>query len=1158
MMEPLLVHIPQVGELVGRYRVQGEIGRGAMAVVLDVLDERSGERRALKLMLPVGRADEVARRMEREFAALARLDHRAVLRVYDHGTWQGRPWFACERLEGQELGTVVETWRTWNPSERFAEASRILHELALALAFIHDQGLVHRDLTPSNVMVLPDGGVRLMDFGVVKEQGVDATQAGELVGTVAWIAPEQITGESVDGRADLYALGGLLYLMLTGRRPFNARSLAGFLDKHLHQAPRPPRELAPTLPERLDAICLRLLEKSPDARFASARHVLLALSDGPVDGVDVSQGPSHLPIAGRTAALVNLRDAISDLANGWAQGELPLRRGGLLVVEAADGMGKSRVAGEAVVLARGLGLAVTRVRGTGDPRPWSGLRALLDGVAERAGFQIPVGLARLLDSARPAESWAVSAATRELIEATGPRLLVIDDAQRVDRSSLELLAWLLRNLAGRDGFPLLVLITRDTGEASATIDTILESAVGPLSPGMVVHRVQLEALGASAVEELLLHFVVDGPAPRALAHRLHGSSEGNPLFLAQMLHALSARGFIEPGDSTTRGRLTLDESQVARAVLPVPGSIRQALLARLATIGPVAREVLELMAVAREPLDSQVIALATGSLSAEILAETQQELARAGLVRWGEGLGGRSTLARHRLADVMVEEMSEERRRDLHGRLARALEIVHRSDLDLVVVSIADHYEAAGYSAIAWPFVVMAARRLSAIGEVADALSRLNRGLAFEERARGFVPLADADRRLSEAYQLRAAALVHLGRWEEAQVDARRAHDLALAWDHDLLASRAATELGALARRRHDLDEALRWLEDGLRLARASGTVEACVPPLYELGALRWAQGDLEGARHYWVEVLALAEGLGDDRMQALGANGLGVLALCRGDAAEARRNLERSIELCRTHGLAERLVISRINLIELHHLTGNLRKAAELADLTVAQAREAEHSFGLALGLRYRALVLVDLGLFADARENATEAIRMQRALGNPEEELSARVILVREALYANDPDRALAELDACAPLLAEFDTEGMGPVLHAWRARLLQAKGEVEAARRELAAAAIAPGRQWPHQRIRYLLNLSRATEELGDREEAGSLAEEALRLAEGCGYRLYVLKARRLAARATLDEAAAARHTRVADALARSLAANLTREDGEPTLAEQPGLI
>ncbi|NOY25769.1 MAG: serine/threonine protein kinase, partial [Oligoflexia bacterium] len=242
-----------------------------MATVLEVEHTASGARRALKLMLPVRRAHEVARRMEREFLALSRLDHPSVLKVYEAGLYQQRPWFVTEVLVGQELGVAVDLWRSLPPNRRFERAQRVLTRTAEALAYIHDRGLVHRDVTPSNIMLLDDGSVRLMDFGVVKDLGVDLTVAGEVVGTVAYIAPEQIVGGPVDARADLYALGAVLYLMLTGRRPFNARNLAGYLDKHLNRAPRPPRELAPTLPARLDEICLRLLQKDPDDRFASAR-----------------------------------------------------------------------------------------------------------------------------------------------------------------------------------------------------------------------------------------------------------------------------------------------------------------------------------------------------------------------------------------------------------------------------------------------------------------------------------------------------------------------------------------------------------------------------------------------------------------------------------------------------------------------------------------------------------------------------------------------------------------------------------------------------------------------------------------------------------------------------------------------------------------------
>jgi len=1168
-MDPVSHTIPRPGERIGPYRVLGELGRGGMAIVVEVEHVDTGARRALKLMLPGDRSEEVARRMEREFLALSRLNHPSVLKVYEAGRYQGRPWFSTEVLDGEELRTAVEGWRTLAPADRFRKAEHVLARVAEALVIIHDQGLVHRDVTPSNIMLLRDGSLRLMDFGVVKEAGAEMTQAGEVVGTVAYIAPEQIIGGPVDARADLYALGAVLYLMLTGRRPFNARNLAGYLDKHLNRPPRPPRELAPTLPERLDAICLRLLEKEPDARFASARHLLLALDDRPLPGEARGEGgrpldPGQLPVTGRARELGVLREAVNrllvpigghrvhEMTRSSAHAERERPPGGLVIIDATDGMGKSRLASEAMAMARQVDVAVTRVRGTGDPRPWSGFRSLLEGLDALPGYSVPDSVRRALAGAAKVEAWSIGAAARDLVEAAGPRLVIVDDAHRVDRSSLDLVAYLYRNLVLRSRFPLLLVLTRDPSEPDGSLGRMLAEG-GALAEGDPC-RLSLGPVPAAAVEELLLHLVVDDSGSRALAARLAQDGEGNPFFIAQMLRGLVAEEVITGGDANRRGELVLDRAEVARAALPVPGSIRQALLARLAPLGPEARAALDVLAVAREPLDDTVIGEAAGLGGGERLALALGEAHDALLVSSGEAGAGRHVLARHRLADVLVEDMSDGHRADLHSRLARALERCHRKDLGPVVAAVADHFAEADHPALAWPYLLDAARQQSEHGDVADSLATLDRALLLEPRARAYATLAEADRRLSEALQLRAAALVHTGEWAEAKSEARRALELARDLGDDLRISRAAAELGGLSRRRHDLDEARQWLELALSHARRSGDRRASILPLYELGALHWSQGDLDGAREEWVGALASAEALSDERMQALGANGLGVLALCRGDAAEARRQFERAIGLGERHGMAERLVISRINLIELHHLTGNLRKGAELADRTVADAREVGNAYGIALGLRYRALVLADLGRLADARENALEAARMQRALGNPEEELPAYAMAVRVALYAHDLDAAEAALAATEPLLAEHDTEGFAPIVHAWRARVLVERGEVEAARLALDRAMAEPGRPWPHQRIRVLLTFARTIEALGDHERATSLAEEALRLADASGYRLYAMRARHIAGRTAADANVRARHLRVADALERSLAANLPREDGEGFLELQ----
>ncbi len=1163
--------IPGPGADIGPYLVVGELGRGGMASVLEVVHRDGGEHRALKLMLPTSRSGEAARRMEREFVTLSRLDHPAVLRVFDAGLYQGRPWFVTEKLVGQDLRDAVEGWRSVPPAERYRRAQHVLVEVAGALAYIHDQGLVHRDVTPGNIMLLRDGSVRLMDFGVVKEPGAELTQAGEVVGTVAYIAPEQITGGVIDARTDLYALGAVLYKMLTGRRPFNARNLAGYLDKHLNRPPRPPHELAPTLPARLDEICLRLLAKDPDDRFASARHLLLALQDEPLlpglatASIDIST----LPVTGRSHELAAMRDAVTrlieplggfraeEMTGPTDEGRAPPRPpGGVLILEGSDGMGTSRLATELRAMAAQVDVSVTRVRGTGDTRPWSGFRKVIEGLRELPGFTLPAAVDQALAQQRGRDRWAVAAAARDLVAAFGPRVIIVEDAHRVDRASLDLLAYLVRNLVQGDRFPLLVLLTSDSTVPGGSLDEFCSRDLGDVQPT----RLHLSPLSVAAVEELLLHLVVDGPAARALAARLARDGEGNPFFVMQMLRGLVEEGVIARGDATRRGRVLLTADELARATLPVPATIRQALQSRLARLQASSLHLLELLAVAREPLLMPVLALASDRTGDEGLDVEVVGLVEAGLLTLGEAGAARVALARHRLADVLVEGMNDLHARELHARLARALERHHRTEPQRAVAALAEHFAAAGRPAVAWPYLLMAANLQQDRGEIGDALRLVERGLDMEPRARAYTPLAEADRRLAEGLRLRTTSLVHLGRWEEAATEATRALEVAEALGEDLAVARAATEVGALHRRRHDLDQAEIWLTRALAHADAGGAIalrQARVIPLYELGAVHWARGDLDEARRFWVETVSAAEALQDEKSQAIAANGLGVLALCRGEAAEARRHFERAIEVSKRHGMAERLVVSRINLIELHHMTGNLRKGTELADRTVAEAREVGIAYGIALGLRYRALVLADLGRFADAAENAQTAATMQEALGNPEELLSARVMSARVALYRADLDAADAALDAIEPLLADHDTEGFGPVVHAWRARILAARGQPELARAAVARAEAAPGRRWPHQRIRVLLNVGRAHEVLGEADRAADLADEALRLADASGYRLYAMRARQVAARTVADEATRARHQRVADALARSLAANLPRDDAASFMARQPRL-
>ncbi len=1141
-----LLPFPAPGDFLGPYRVVREIGRGGMAVVLEAIDARSEERRAIKLLLPSAKGEESVRRFKSEHRTLARLSHPNVLKVFEGGVHQDRPYFVMELLEGRELREEVQLWRELPPTERVRRAESVLVQVARALEYIHARGLVHRDVTPANIFLLPDGSARLTDFGVVKEPGGELTTVGEVVGTVAYMAPEQIAGHRVDARADLYGLGACLYLMLTGRRPFNARTVAGYLEKHLNRPVRPPSELVPTLPRKLDEICVRLLAKDPADRFASATHLLHVLeADAHPDRLPPGPMGWRPSLEGRSAELAVLHEAVARLTQG---------KGGVLLVEGAPGMGKTRLCEESVAQARRLGLWVhTSANHAPDQQGFAGFRPLYEELrAARGGPPSPVleaAFGQPVPGVAPLERLAVGAAFKELFPVDQPTLVLLDDVDRADRGTLELLAYLVRVLLGMASAPVLFLLTTTR---SPEDDHPLAALVAGEETGVACRRVHLGPLPLTAVEAMLLAIVHDDPGVRALAVRLHREGEGNPYFIQEMIHGLVERRVLVPGVDGGRGTLTLDEGAIRRSTLPVPRDLREAILDRLAALPPPVRRVAAALAVLRQDAGMDLLMAATNQ-DEETLLGALDQLLEAGLARERRaGMVERYELSHNRVRDVAMEETPPADLMIYHRRVGEAMERINRRQIASVVESLAWHFEQGEAPAKAYPYQLLAAEQLLARGFVTEALQFLDRALVAEHAAREYMTLNDADRTLARLLLRRASALFHQGLWGEAESEAQRADDLAREVGDPSLLAGTASELGTQARRRHHLAEAERQLRRALEEGHRSGVRANQIQPLYEYGALLWARGDLEAARGYWIEVLAAAKAGQDDRSLALGYNGLGLLALCKGQVVEARDHLERAVGLCERHGMIERLVVSNTNLVELYHLTGHFRKGLQLADRTVTQAREMGHVYGISLGLFYRAFLLTDLGRLADAEENASESLRIQRGMANHEDEVRTLVLLARVAQEQGRWELAETRLRRAEELARAYDPEGFLPMVYAWMAGALASAGRAEEAREALAQAERAPGRPWVYQRARLLLSISRAWRVLGETGRALAAAEEALALAERCGLRYYVLLSRVFAARA-LDPESARVHERAARSLALSLAAGLDREDAHQFLSQ-----
>ncbi|WP_420311969.1 Stk1 family PASTA domain-containing Ser/Thr kinase [Streptomyces sp. YS-B37] len=303
------LHDPLVGQLLdGRYRVDARIAVGGMATVYRAVDTRLDRVLALKVMHPTLAADgHFVDRFIREAKSVARLAHPNVVQVFDQGADRTYVYLAMEYVAGCTLRDVLRERGALQPRA----ALDILEPVLAALGAAHRAGFVHRDMKPENVLIGDDGRVKVADFGLVRSVDTVTSTTGSVLGTVSYLAPEQIEGGNADPRVDVYASGVVLYEMLTGRKPHEGDSAAIVLYKHLHEDVPPPSAVVPGLAYELDELVATATARTPDLRpydavalFGLVREARARLSDGQLDAVPPQALTSEHPNAENRTSVI--------------------------------------------------------------------------------------------------------------------------------------------------------------------------------------------------------------------------------------------------------------------------------------------------------------------------------------------------------------------------------------------------------------------------------------------------------------------------------------------------------------------------------------------------------------------------------------------------------------------------------------------------------------------------------------------------------------------------------------------------------------------------------------------------------------------------------------------------------------------------------------
>lgn len=1123
------------GDRIGSYVFVREIGSGGMARVLLARDP-GGELIALKV-LRKNRFKTGLARFRREFRALSRINHPNVIRVDAYGDLFGHPYIAMEYVDGLDLHTTIRNFKMWDPTRRWRRCEEILVDLCRSLSVVHRRGLVHRDLKPSNILLNRDGTAKLTDFGIVKDldPGQDPLMSTTLVGTWAYASPEQISGHAIDHRSDLYSLGIILFAMLTGKRPFVAKDMAGYLALHRDRPAPAPRDVFPNVPKHLDEICRRLLQKAPRERFQSAQEILYRLEAEDRPSVPSDADAWTPPLVGRHLELDALNEAVAGLTD---------RRGGMVVLEGDAGSGRSRLLDAVGDRARELGFPIHRHEFSPNAPVFTGTIRLARELMHEF-TDLPSDLrdrvTRFTElDAHPGDArYALYDAVKELFELAlshGPRILLLDQVNDANALELDLLSYLARTLLASEHPEPLLMVASLRPRANPAADRF---AAGE-GLGMVPTDITVGPLSPENIDQVVLSMLGDTKSSRLLAHRLHQETEGNAYFVTEFLRSLMSSGTIV---QTPRGwRLTIEPEEITTGHLEIPPGVRQIMKKRLDEVDEFDREVLRGLAVSGREVDLDVL-LEVLDQDEEPVLDALDRLLAAGIVRERRTPDAVYHGVTHRkFADVVYRDMAPERRAELHSRIAGALELQYAQDPAAMEV-IGEHYRLAGDAGRAYRYLVAAARRLADHSLTAEAWSLCEKAGTLEDSAS--ISLEPEVFRGFQRDHLVVRANVHYNRaeWGDAEVAWRAVLRQAEEDGDPRGACEARLRLATTLRRRSRYDESAQMSREGLDQARKIRFREGVAEALHNLAGLAWAQGDLEECERLANEGLLVTQGnkMPEQRAELLLA--LTVAQATRGHLASATSGLNEAEQIFRDLRMKRPRCLALANIAELLTWQGNPVEARQRAHSAVQLAVDVDYELGRTAAVRAMSVAALDLGAYETAQSGLHQALRAARRIKLAEEVLACQVALTQLCLERRDLTGACRHAARALEVAEEHDPERYLPLIRTHLARAL-APSRPDGARALLRAVKEVLAFTPVPRRAQTQMVAAWAYHALGEDKDAREQAEIVLTNSSSRGYRLLKLEALSLLCQVG-DPAERDAHRDAGRALAREFIASLSPE-------------
>lgn len=845
-----------------RYQIVSELGRGGMGVVYLARDPLLDRDVAVK-MIPPGFLDDAAtERFRREARAVARLDHPGIIGIHDFGAHESSLFYVMPLVRGHNLRDTMQEQKL-----TLGDIITIGHQVAEALDYSHAAGIVHRDVKPENVMISRDGDggmrARITDFGLaIADREHRLTGSGMLVGTLAYLAPEQVTQGSIDSRTDLWALGMLLYELITGQPAF-AGDTPSMLYLIAHDRPRSPRTLGIDIPAELDELVMQCLAKEQARRPERARDVAAALARcrRKLRDSDAFSRLHHTtarkpvrplsPMVGRGREFELLQTQLNEAKTHCR----------FVLVGGAAGSGKTRLVEELERLASARKTTVLHgtVASVDEALPYAGLcRVIEEYLRNRGSAPAPfddlaadlVGTFPLLSEI--AELKAMAAAPKAIndrtaifdllarawirIAAERPLVIVLEDLHFA-AVSIDALEYIVQRLASTGVLVVGVYRNEEVARGHPLARLMTDRRV-PFT------RIDLAPLTRDEHRQLVEKQLESNRIDAAVIDRTYEATEGNARFATELIRSLIDSGDLVLGSSGL-WRLAIDSSISTDRL---PATIHQAVARRLERIPERQRTLLATASVIGKTFDLRCLERLrdeTDSIDDDIEALIHG----AFLAEERRGRGERIAFTSGVVRDVIYGELPRRRRRALHRRYAEDVERRNASNPERVYPELMHHYAAADLPEKAIEYGLQLARASLASFSSGDAINAAHTVLEF---------IDEQPQRTAEARLLLGEALHMAGDTSAALSEI----DIAVRWldreGHAAAACVASTTAAEMAWHRQNSEETRRWVERGIAQARAANDTVHLLRLLSLGAAAANMRGDHELARRYTAEAAAL------------------------------------------------------------------------------------------------------------------------------------------------------------------------------------------------------------------------------------------------------------------------------------------------------------